>query len=333
MGYWEGIVPWEGGQPWHRVPREAVAAPGSWQCQGQAGHWAGAAGLGQHGRMFSMLQPGDDEEDGGDSEELSRAVCEDDHERLDRLLSQERYKKLINRRSGWGVPSTPLRLAATWGCVRSLRVLLAHGAEVDSLDVKAQTPLFVAVSNGTATLQQLLAAAAGARDGRADMVRLLLEHGAQANVQARLPEWAASSVACSGPLYLAAAYGHLECFRLLLLHGADPDYNCTDAALIAQIREPKTLLESCVRHGCRAAFVRLLIDFGANVYLPGVPADGAAPRSEGLQLLLHARAHPKSLLSQSRLAMRRLLKQPGHLTALRELEIPAALVRYLQHQP
>ncbi|XP_057242628.1 ankyrin repeat and SOCS box protein 12 [Malurus melanocephalus] len=300
-------------------------------------------------KMFSMLQPGDDEEDGGDSEELSRAVCEDDHERLDRLLSQERYKKLINRRSGWGVPSTPLRLAATWGCVRSLRVLLAHGAEVDSLDVKAQTPLFVAVSNGHGECARALlesgASPAGsaynncsplllaARDGRADMVRLLLEHGAQANVQARLPEWAANSVACSGPLYLAAAYGHLECFRLLLLHGADPDYNCTDAALMAQIREPKTLLESCVRHGCRAAFVRLLIDFGANVYLPGVPADGAAPRSEGLQLLLHARAHPKSLLSQSRLAMRRLLKQPGHLATLRELEIPTALVRYLQHQP
>ncbi|NWT89860.1 ASB12 protein, partial [Lanius ludovicianus] len=233
-------------------------------------------------KMFSLLQPRDEEEDSGESEELSRAVCEDDHETLDRLLSQDRYKRLINRRSGWGVPSTPLRLAATWGCVRSLRVLLAHGA---------------------------------------------------ANVQARLPEWAANSVACSGPLYLAAAYGHLECFRLLLLHGADPDYNCTEQGVLAQIREPKTLLETCLRHGCHSDFIRLLIDFGANVYLPSLPRDGAAPRSEGLELLLQARAHPKSLLSQSRLAMRRLLKQPGCPAALGELEIPTVLAKYLQHQP
>ncbi|NXP61027.1 ASB12 protein, partial [Chloropsis cyanopogon] len=272
-------------------------------------------------KMFSLLQPRDDEEDNGESEELSRAVCQDDHETLERLLSQDRYKRLINRRSGWGVPSTPLRLAATWGCVRSLRVLLAHGAQVDSLDVKAQTPLFVAVSKGHR------------EDGRADILRQLLEHGAPANVQARLPEWAANSVACSGPLYLAAAYGHLECFRLLLLHGADPDYNCTEQGVLAQIREPKTLLETCLRHGCRGDFIRLLIDFGANVYLPDVPADGAAPRSEGLELLLQARAHPKSLLSQSRLAMRRLLKQPGLSATLRELEIPAVLAKYLQHQP
>ncbi|NWZ89479.1 ASB12 protein, partial [Nesospiza acunhae] len=259
-------------------------------------------------KMFSLLQPGDDEEDSGESEELSRAVCQDDHEAVARLLSQDRYRRLINRRSGWGVPSTPLRLAASRGSVRSLRLLLEHGALVDSLDVKAQTPLFVADSNG-----------------HGECVRLLL---------ARLPEWAANTAACSGPLYLAAAYGHLECFRLLLLHGADPDYNCTEPAVLAQIREPKTLLETCLRHGCRPDFIRLLIDFGANVYLPGVPhSDRPGPRSEGLELLLHARAHPKSLLSQSRLAMRRLLKQPGHLAALGELEIPTALAKYLQHQP
>ncbi|KAF4800185.1 Ankyrin repeat and SOCS box protein 12 [Turdus rufiventris] len=300
-------------------------------------------------KMFSLLQPREDEEDSEESEELSRAVCQDDHETLVRLLSQDRYKRLINRRSGWGVPSTPLRLAATRGCLRSLQLLLAHGAQVDSLDVKAQTPLFVAVSNGhRECVQALLEHGANplgsiynncsplllaARDGHVDILRQLLEHGAQPNVQARLPEWAANSVSCSGPLYLAAAYGHLECFRLLLLHGADPDYNCTEQAVLAQIREPKTLLETCLRHGCHSDFIRLLIDFGANVYLPNVPVHGVAPRSEGLDLLLQARAHPKSLLSQSRLAMRRLLKQPSLSAGLAELEIPTVLAKYLQHQP
>ncbi|XP_068008048.1 ankyrin repeat and SOCS box protein 12 [Melanerpes formicivorus] len=300
-------------------------------------------------KMFCMLQPREDEDDNGESEELTQAVSEDNYQTLEELLSQDRYKRFINRRSGWGVPSTPLRLAATWGCVRSIKVLLAHGAEVDSLDVKAQTPLFMAVSNGHQECVKILleagASPAGsiynncsplliaARDGNADILRQLLDHGAEANVHARLPPWAANSVACSGPLYLAATYGHLECFRLLLLYGADPNYNCTDERVIAQIKEPKTVLETCLRHGCRSDFVQLLIDFGANVYLPNLRPDEATTHSEGLQLLLQARAHPKSLLSQSRLAMRRLLKQAGYPPILGKLEIPAVLVNYLQHQP
>ncbi|KFP81831.1 Ankyrin repeat and SOCS box protein 12, partial [Apaloderma vittatum] len=193
-------------------------------------------------KMFSMLQPREDEDDNGESEELNRAVSEDNYQTLDNLLSQDRYKKFINCRSGWGV-------------------LLAHGAEVDSLDVKAQTPLFMAVSNGhRECVKVLLDAGASpvgsiynnssplliaARDGNTDILQQLLDHGAETNVQARLP------VACSGPLYLAAVYGHLECFKMLLLYGADPDYNCTDERVIAHIKEPKTLLETCLRHGCR----------------------------------------------------------------------------------
>jgi len=256
-------------------------------------------------KMFSMLQPREDEEDNGESEELNRAVSEDDYQTLDTLLSQERYKKFINCRSGWGVPSTPLRLAAARGNVGSMKVLLAHGAEVDSLDVKAQTPLFTAVTNGHRECVEILLDAGAspvgsvynncspllvaARDGNVDILRQLLDHGAETNVQARLPEWAANSVACSGPLYLAAAYGHLECFKMLLLYGADPDYNCTEERVIAQIREPKTLLETCLRHGCRSEFIKLLVDFGANVYLPNVTADRTAACSKGLKLLLQAR--------------------------------------------
>lgn len=261
-------------------------------------------------KMFSMLQPREDDDDNGESEELTRAVCEDNYQALDKLLSQDRYKRLINRRSGWGVPSTPLRLAATWGCVRSMKVLLAHGAEVDSLDVKAQTPLFMAVSNGhRECVKVLLDAGASpvgsiynncsplliaARDGNVGILQQLLDHGAETNVQPRLPAWAANSVACSGPLYLAAAYGHLECFKMLLLYGADPDYNCTEERVIAQIKEPKTLLETCLRHGCRSEFIELLIDFGANVYLPNITTDAAVPRSQGLQLLLQARGNARA---------------------------------------
>lgn len=258
-------------------------------------------------KIFSMLQPREDEEGDGERQELNLAVSQDNYQLLDQLLCQDRYKKFINSRSGWGVPGTPLRLAASKGHVRCLKVLLAHGAEVDSLDVKAQTPLFTAVSNGHLDcVRALLEAGAdpcgsihnnctplltAARDGDADILQELLDHGADTNVKARVPDWAANSASCSGPLYLSAVYGHLECFRMLLLYGANPDYNCTDRRMLARIRKPATLLEICLRHGCGPEFVRLLIDFGANVYLPDITLEKVSAHSEVVDLLARERGN------------------------------------------
>ncbi|XP_074864343.1 ankyrin repeat and SOCS box protein 12 [Carettochelys insculpta] len=299
-------------------------------------------------KIFSMLQPKEDEDDNGERQELNQAVSQDDYQTLDELLCQDRYKIFINSKSGWGVPGTPLRLAASKGHLRSLEVLLSHGAEVDSLDVKAQTPLFTAVSNGHLDcVKALLEAGASpsgsiynncsplltaARDGDISILQELLDYGAEVNVKARVPEWAANSTACSGPLYLSAVYRHLECFKMLLLYGADPNYNCTDKKMIARIKQPKTVLEVCLRHGCGSEFIKLLIDFGANVYLPNIAGDKLSPSSEALVLLIKERVHPKSLMSQSRLAVRKLLKMTNSASAIDELEIPPVLVNYLKHQ-
>ncbi|CAI5793875.1 ankyrin repeat and SOCS box protein 12 [Podarcis muralis] len=299
-------------------------------------------------KIFSMLQPSEDEEGDEERQELNLAVSQDNYRLLDELLRQERYRRFINSRSGWGVPGTPLRLAASKGHVRCVKVLLAHGAEVDSLDVKAQTPLFTAVNNGhlncVIALLEAGASPSGsihnnctplltaAREGDIDILQELLEHGAEANVKARVPEWAANSVACSGPLYLSAVYGHLECFKMLLLHGADPNYNCTDEKMITRIKHPKSLLEICLRHGCGAEFVKLLIDFGANVYLPGIVLDKISVNSEMLDLLARERAVPKSLMSQCRLAIRKFLKLANRPFAVDQLDIPLSLLNYLKHR-
>lgn len=43
-------------------------------------------------------------------------------------------------------------------------------------------------------------------------------------------------------------------------------------------------------------------------------------------------AHPKSLMSQARLAVRKLLKRARRARAIDQLEIPPVLVNYLKHQ-
>lgn len=64
------------------------------------------------------LRPVEEDESAVESLELNRAVADDDHFLLAELLSQERYRKCINQQSGWGIPGTPLRMAASKGtCV------------------------------------------------------------------------------------------------------------------------------------------------------------------------------------------------------------------------
>uniref|UniRef100_A0A3P8WW32 Ankyrin repeat and SOCS box containing 12 n=1 Tax=Cynoglossus semilaevis TaxID=244447 RepID=A0A3P8WW32_CYNSE len=244
---------------------------------------------------------------------LRQAVLQNNDQLLSEMLCQEIYKKVINCRGGWGVAGTPLHAAVSKGHLSCLQVLLAHGAKVDCVDVKAQTPLFAAVrgkylecvlallraganpnGNSTNNCSPVLTAA---REGDVEILKELLRHGAEVNSRSKVLLWTSSARVSSGPLYLAAVYGHLECFKLLLLYGADPDYNCTDARLLSSMKQPKTVLEMCLRHGCDVEFIQLLIDFGANVYLPTL----------FLTLIfcvfLTSSGNPKTLMSQCRLAL------------------------------
>ncbi|XP_044124322.1 ankyrin repeat and SOCS box protein 12 [Bufo gargarizans] len=300
-------------------------------------------------KMFSLLRKGEEDEGAAvEHRELHMAVTMDNPEYLSSLLSEDKYKKLVNSQSGWGVPVTPLRLAASKGSLECLKILLANGAEVDILDVKAQTPLFTAVSGGHFDcVRELLKAGAcpsgsiynnctpvlnAAREGNTSILRELLDYGAEPNVKCKLPNLTTNIATTTGPLYLSAVYGHLECFRILLLYGADPDYNCTDEKLLKRIKCPKTVLDVCLKHGCRTSFVKLLVDFGANVYLPDIHISKSFPNHEAMELLARNKVHPKSLMSQCRLTILKLLRQVEKMQHLQQLEIPQTMIRYLLHE-
>ncbi|TNN47802.1 Ankyrin repeat and SOCS box protein 12 [Liparis tanakae] len=225
-------------------------------------------------------------------------------------------------------------------------------SEVDVLDVKAQTPLFSAVGGRhLACVAALLKAGAdpngsphnncppvltAAREGDAAVLRELLRFGAEVDAGSRaVPEWASGGgggAACRGALYISAAYGHLAGFKLLLLHGADPDYNCMDRTAPGRAKRAQTVLEACLRYGCGAEFVRLLVEFGADVFLPALSGGEAAQQNDALALLLRERACPKTLMSQTRLAIRRLLPLGDKEPAIDMLDVPLILRNYLKHQ-
>lgn len=295
------------------------------------------------------LRTAEEEELSDDISSLRRAALQNDAQLLDAMLCQEIYKKVINCRGGWGVSGTPLHAAVSKGHLGCLRVLLAHGALVDSVDVKAQTPLFTAArgkylhcvlallragANPNGSPQNLSSPVlTAAREGDANVLRILLKYGAEVNDRSKVVILSSVAKVSSGPLYLAAVYGHIDCFRLLLLYGADPDYNCIDAAVLALIKQPKTVLEMCLRHGCGVEYVQLLIDFGANVYLPTLIIEKSTKQNEAVELLLRERGTPKSLTSQCRLALRRHLRKINKIDCIEQLDMPTSLKHFLQHKP
>jgi ankyrin repeat protein len=139
---------------------------------------------------------------------------------------------------------TALMTAANTGNVGALKVLLAHGAHVNATESsRGQTALMWAVNEGhTAAAQLLIESGAdinarskgkftpmvfAVRGGKADIVRLLLKAGANANDTVA---GAAVSTGVAGPttdstslVGLAIINGQYDTARLLLENGADPN--------------------------------------------------------------------------------------------------------------
>ncbi|XP_068959218.1 ankyrin repeat and SOCS box protein 1 isoform X2 [Petaurus breviceps papuanus] len=280
------------------------------------------------------------------------------------LLQEESFQSRINEKSVWccgWLPCTPLRIAATAGHGNCVDFLIQKGAEIDLVDVKGQTALYVAVVNGHLECAQILLEAGAdpngsrhhrstpvyhaSRVGRADILKELIRYGADVDVNHYLVPGAPPSssrrltslVVC--PLYISAAYHNLQCFRLLLQAGANPDFNCHGPVDIQGFcrGSPVCVMDAVLRHGCEAAFVSLLVDFGANLNLVKWETLNAEPRGrvkvnpESLQVFKEARSAPRTLLCLCRVSVRRALGK-CRLYLIPSLPLPDAIKQFLLYE-
>ncbi|HEX5243065.1 MAG TPA: ankyrin repeat domain-containing protein [Tepidisphaeraceae bacterium] len=207
---------------------------------------------------------------------------------VENLLKENR--RLVHARDKWHY--TPLHLAAN---VAVARLLIDSGARVNSRGWMGSTPLHKAASAG-----------------QADVVELLIQHGAK--IHARRPErgdmplhWAANEKVArllkedemdvyardkSGrtPLHWAAQSGHTETAKYLIDSGAD--VNARDEPFVA-ISAASKLIDQCVRRVERLPWLRPLMKNVINArYTGDTPLHCAARegRDEVVELLLKSGA-------------------------------------------
>jgi ankyrin repeat protein len=215
--------------------------------------------------------------------------------------------------------STPLMYAALYGSDKSVRALLNHGANPNTANNEGTTALMWAVDSAEKTRLLLDAGAAvdahtesgrtalliaAGRQGSTQVVKLLLDHGASANVFAENR---------TTPLLLATRRGDETAMRLLIAHGGNVKVDAAavlDAALrsdcsacvelVIQAVEPRALGNSLIGQAQmgRSGSVKFLLGRSAAVnarnaigFTPLMAAcDTDASSVEVVQLLLDAGA-------------------------------------------
>ena len=159
--------------------------------------------------------------------------------------------------------SPPVHRVATYSDRDVIRILVEPMAVIEGRNNRSMTPLLCAARKGDISMVQLLIEAGAnvnvqddlfhrsplsmaAHIGCSDIVKILLEAGAETEAIDKKGETA---------LAYAAKGGYLELAKLLLDNGADTE---------RKIQKGRTILMHAAEHG-RDEFVRLLLQYNANI--------------------------------------------------------------------
>jgi Ankyrin repeats (3 copies)/Ankyrin repeat len=201
------------------------------------------------------------------------------------------HKENVNAECG--MRGTPLHAASHKGHLEAARLLLALGADVNTINGDKKTPLCLAYDGGHLEVMRLLLKHGADMDvqyggagplthdaslhGRADVIHLLLQHNADVNIRNRFNQTPLHTAAMMGqatvvqlllehgavvnaqdiahciPLHDASKFGHLEIVQILVRHGAD---------VHMREEEDQTPFQVATLHG-RVEVARFLLKHGA----------------------------------------------------------------------
>jgi ankyrin repeat protein len=142
-------------------------------------------------------------------------------------------------------------MAVFSGLLEVTRILIERHADINARDSDSTTPLHI-------TCSELYNELGTSFDGKYfEVVRILLEHGAEVDAQA--------DIGNSTPLHVASWFGGVKVAQLLLEHGAKVDARneegCTPL-LKSLIGLEDTFADSCL------GVIRLLLEHGADINAP-----------------------------------------------------------------
>ncbi|PWT98942.1 MAG: hypothetical protein C5B51_28170, partial [Terriglobia bacterium] len=168
--------------------------------------------------------------------------------------------------------STPLLVAVQNGAYDVARYLLDHEAKPNLANDKGWTPLYLAVKIRN---QEMSAIPAPPSEGTLDLIKVLLERGADPNVRIQAPTEVHQGMTAlwlkeqgATPLLRAALCGDLAVVRMLLAHGADFRIPTSDHTTPLMVAAGIGWAEGMIREYSEEQtleVVKLLLDLGADI--------------------------------------------------------------------